>query len=178
MRKWKRVQPLDELLFDRWEKAKFVNAKSGTSIYHNSYLAGNVSIGKNTWIGPLTVLDGTGGKLRIGDFCSISIGAQISTHQTVRWALTGGKALRETASTVIENYCYVGPYVVVNMGVRIGKCSVIGALSFVNSDIPPYSIAFGIPAKVVGKVIVKGKKVKYIYFKNSKTIKLSQQLDY
>ena len=50
------------------------------------------------------------------------------------------------------------------MGSSIGKCSVIGSLSFVNSKIPPYSIAFGSPAKIVGKVIVKGKKVEFKYF--------------
>jgi acetyltransferase-like isoleucine patch superfamily enzyme len=50
------------------------------------------------------------------------------------------------------------------MGSSIGKCSVIGSLSFVDSKIPPYSIAFGSPAKIVGKVIVKRNKVKFEYF--------------
>ena len=45
---WDRIQPFSELLFDRWEKAKFAKAKKGSSIYHNSYLAGDVKIGKNT----------------------------------------------------------------------------------------------------------------------------------
>ena len=50
------------------------------------------------------------------------------------------------------------------MGSKIGKCSVIGAHSLVNSKIPANSIAFGIPAKVVGKVIVNGNNVKLEYF--------------
>ena len=53
------------------------------------------------------------------------------------------------------------------MGVRIGKCSVIGAHSLVNQSIPPHSIAFGIPAKVVGKVKIRGKDVKFHYFNKS-----------
>jgi len=35
----------------------------------------------------------------------------------------------------------------VEMGVTIGEQSVIGAMSFVNRDIPPGSKAFGIPAQ-------------------------------
>lgn len=163
-RKWNRVLPFNELISDRWEKAQFLNGSSGSSIYDNSYVFGKVSIGKNTWIGPYTILDGSGGKLSIGDFCSISSGVQIYTHNTVKWALTGGKSEYEKKSVRIGDNCYVGPNSIISMGVSIGKCSVIGSLSFVNSKIPSYSIAFGSPAKIVGKVIVKEKKIEFKYF--------------
>ena len=163
-KKWNRVLPFNELISDRWEKAQFLNGSSGSSIYDNSYVFGKVSIGKNTWIGPYTILDGSGGKLSIGDFCSISSGVQIYTHNTVKWALNGGKSEYEKKSVRIGDNCYVGPNSIISMGVSIGKCSVIGSLSFVNSKIPPYSIAFGSPAKIVGKVIVKEKKVEFEYF--------------
>ena len=79
-KKWNRVLPFNELISDRWEKAQFLNGLSGSSVYDNSYVFGKVSIGKNTWIGPYTILDGSGGKLTIGEFCSISSGVQIYTH--------------------------------------------------------------------------------------------------
>ncbi|HET9010008.1 MAG TPA: hypothetical protein VFN17_07800, partial [Nitrosarchaeum sp.] len=60
-KKWDRVLPFNELISDRWEKAQFLNGLSGSSIYDNSYIFGMVSIGKNTWIGPYTILDGSGG---------------------------------------------------------------------------------------------------------------------
>lgn len=161
---WDRILPFDELLFDRWEKAKFVNAKKNASIYHNSYIAGDVKIGKNTWIGPMTVLDGSGGTLKIGNYCSISNGVMIYTHNTVNWALSGGKIEKETKSTTIGNNCYIGPYAVINKDVKIGNCCVIGALSYVNSNIPSNSIAVGCPAKVIGKIKIKGKKISYDYF--------------
>ena len=162
--KWNRVLPFNELLFDRWEKADFLKSKKGANIYDSSYIFGDVSIGKNSWIGPNTILDGSGGKLKIGDFCSISSGVQIYTHNTVNWALTGGKSEYEKKSVRIGDNCYIGPNSIVSQGVKIGKCSVIGAQSFVNSSIPSKSIAFGSPAKIVGKVIVKGKKVEFEYF--------------
>lgn len=164
-KKWNRVLPFNELISDRWEKAHFLHGLSGSSIYDTSYVFGKVSIGKNTWIGPYTILDGSGGKLSIGDFCSISSGVQIYTHNTVKWALTGGKSEYEKKSVRIGDNCYVGPNSIISMGTSIGKCSVIGALSFVNSKIPPYSIALGSPAKIVGKVITKDKKVEFEYFK-------------
>ncbi len=160
-----RIDPFGELLFDRWEKAKFLKAKKGSSIYHNNYVAGKVKIGKNTWVGPFAILDGTGGGLKIGDFCSISSGVQIYTHNTVDWALTGGKAKRKTKPVTIGNNCYIGPNTIINMGVKIGSGCLIGAQSYVNKDIPPKSIVFGIPAKIVGKVKVKGTQVSFDYFK-------------
>ena len=160
----KRVDPFSELIFDRWEKADFINAKKGTSVYHNNYIAGKVEIGKNTWVGPYTILDGSGGKLKIGDYCSISSGVQIYTHHTVKWSLTGGKIPSEKKSVSIGDNCYLGPFVVVNMGTKIGKCSVIGAHAFVNSDIPPFSIVYGVPAKVVGKIKINKGKITYSYF--------------
>ena len=50
-----------------------------------------VTVGAGTWIGPNTLLDGTGG-LSIGASCSISAGVQIYTHDSVMWALSGGTA--------------------------------------------------------------------------------------
>ena len=43
----------------------------------------------------------------------------------------------------------IGAYSVILPGVTIGEGSIIGANSLVTDDIPPYSIAFGSPAKVV-----------------------------
>ncbi|MFX1601141.1 MAG: acyltransferase [Promethearchaeota archaeon] len=46
----------------------------------------------------------------------------------------------------------IGAYSVVLPGVTIGEGSIIGANSLVSEDIPPFSIAFGSPAKVVRKL--------------------------
>ena len=83
--KWHRDLPLEELLFDRWERARKLGFGEGTSIYHNSYVYGDVHVGERTWIGPFTILDGSGG-LRIGSNCSISAGVHIFTHDSVQWA--------------------------------------------------------------------------------------------
>jgi acetyltransferase-like isoleucine patch superfamily enzyme len=149
--RWQRDLPFDELLFDRWERAKSLGFGEGSSIYHNSYVYGDVKVGKSTWIGPGTLLDGSGG-LVIGEYCSISAGVHIYTHDTVKWAVSGGKAEYERASVRIGNCCYIGSQTVIAKGVTVGNHCVIGACSFVNRDIPPYTVVFGIPCRPVGRV--------------------------
>jgi len=160
--KWNRDLPLEELLFDRWERARQLGFGEGTSIYHNSYVYGDVKVGKHTWIGPFTLLDGSGG-LEIGDYCNISSGVQIYTHDTVKWAVSGGIAEYERAPVRIGNCCYIGPQTVIAKSVTIGDHSIIGACSFVNRDVPAYSIVAGMPGKVIGRVVIDGDKIKYEY---------------
>ena len=94
------------------------------------------------------MLDGSGGGLEIGEFCSVSAGVQIYTHDTVQWALSGGEKPAEFAPTRIGNRCYIGPNSVIAKGVRIGDRCVIGAFSLVTEDIPSNCTAYGIPCRV------------------------------
>jgi acetyltransferase-like isoleucine patch superfamily enzyme len=163
--KWNRSLPFPEEAFGdkaRWDRAKSLGFGEGASIYNNSYVYGNVRVGRNTWIGPFTILDGSGG-LKIGDHCAISAGDEIYTHETVEWSLTGGKAQYRHAPVSIGDCCFIGSLTVVKMGVKIGDHVVIGAHSFVNSNIPGNSIAVGCPARVVGEIEVQGDKVKFKY---------------
>jgi acetyltransferase-like isoleucine patch superfamily enzyme len=138
---------LPDLLTDRWDRAKFCGFDDEASCYDNVLVLGDVKVGKKTWIGPNVVLDGRGG-LEIGDYCSISAGAQIYTHNAVKWSTSLGAEEEERAPTKIGSGVYIGPQVVVEMGVVIGDRAVIGAMSLVNCDIPAGSRAWGIPARV------------------------------
>ena len=59
-------------------------------MYDNVLVLGDVIVGRNTWIGPGCILDGSGGGLEIGDWCSISAGVQIYTHNTVNRSISLG----------------------------------------------------------------------------------------
>jgi acetyltransferase-like isoleucine patch superfamily enzyme len=141
-----RVMPIGDYISDRWEKAKYLGFGENSSIYDSSLVLGNVKVGKNCWIGPFTILDGSGGELTIGDNCNISAGVQIYTHDTVDRVIYGNEVIKANVS--IGNNCYIGPNVVISKGVKIGDYVVIGANSFVNIDIPNYSKAFGVPAEI------------------------------
>jgi acetyltransferase-like isoleucine patch superfamily enzyme len=148
MRKFERHVSFGDLISDRWETAKAYGFGEGSSCYDNVLIKGEVTVGRNTWIGPNCILDGVGG-LTIGDYCSVSAGVQLYTHDTVNWSTSLGAAPEDKAPVTIGNGVYLGPNVVVEKGVTIGDRAVVGAMSFVNKDIPPDSRAWGCPAKVV-----------------------------
>jgi acetyltransferase-like isoleucine patch superfamily enzyme len=135
-------------LQDRWEKAEFLNFGKGASIYDSSYIFGEVSVGENTWVGPFTILDGSGG-LSIGSNCSISAGVQIYSHDTVKSAISGGVEPYEYAKTRIEDNCYVGPNTIIAKGVHLKKGTIVGANSFVNKSFEENSKIAGNPAKII-----------------------------
>jgi len=136
-----------DYFIDRWERAKLMGFGEGSSVYDSCLVLGDVSIGKNVWIGPYTVLDGSGGELIIGDNCDICAGVHIYTHSTVNRIINNAEI--EKASATIGNNVYIGPNVVIAMGCHIGDRVVIGANSFVNKDIPSNTKVFGNPARQV-----------------------------
>ena len=143
-----RSHPFADLLFDRWERARSLGFGAGTSIYDSSHVFGNVTVGENTWIGPFTVLAGSG-NLSIGKNCSISAGVQIYSHDSVEWAISGGKEQYTYSQTSIGNNCFIGPNSIISKGVVLGDETVVGANSFVNRSYPKGSRIAGSPAKVI-----------------------------
>ena len=139
---FKRHVATGDLLTDRWETARELGFGEGTSCYDNVLVMGDVRVGKNCWIGPNVVLDGSGG-LSIGDWVDISAGAQIYSHDTVARALSGGKEPIAHARTTIGSRVYIGPQAIIAKGVTIGDEVTIGALSFVDRDVPSGSKVLG-----------------------------------
>lgn len=143
-----RSLPFAEVLFDRWERGKSLGFGQGTSIYDSCLVFGKVEVGENTWIGPNTILDGTG-ELKIGSFCSISAAVHIYSHDTVAWSISGGKEPYEYASVLIGDNCYIGPHSIISSGVKLGNGCIVGANSFVNRSFPSGSKIAGSPAKLI-----------------------------
>jgi len=148
--RYNRVLPFGDNFVDRREKAEFLGFGKGTTVYDNVIVLGDVKVGENTWIGPNVILDGSGG-LEIGSNCSISAGVQIYSHDSVKWAISGGKEKYDYAETIVRNNCYIGPNVIIEKGVTIGNSCIIGANSFVNKNIPDNSKAYGTPI-IINKI--------------------------
>jgi acetyltransferase-like isoleucine patch superfamily enzyme len=146
--KFSRVLPFGEYVSDRWEKAEFLKFGKNSSIYDSSLVYGDVRVGSNVWIGPFTILDGSGALLTIGDNCHVSAGVQIYTHDTVARVLHDCEITR--AAVTIGSRCYIGPNSIIAQGVTIGDHVVIGANSFVNRDIASGLRGFGNPFHVSG----------------------------
>jgi acetyltransferase-like isoleucine patch superfamily enzyme len=111
-----------------------------------------IDIGDRTYIGPYVYIVGTG-NVKIGQNCMIAPHSGIIANQHRFDDLS--RPIREQGVTsqgiVIEDDCWLGHKVTVLDGVTIGKGSVIGAGAVVTKNIPPYSVAVGVPAKVISR---------------------------
>lgn len=150
--RWDRSLPLQDGLLDRWERASRLGFGPDASIYNSAVVLGSVTVGEATWIGPYTLLDGSGGGISIGHHCSVSAGVHVYTHDTVRWSLSFGAAERAVGPVAIGDGCHLGAQSVVAAGVTIGDRCVVGANSFVNRDVAARSVVVGSPAQVIGHV--------------------------
>jgi serine O-acetyltransferase len=76
-----------------------------------------------------------------------SIGNDVHIRQNTTFGIPRRDAIGELPT--IEDHCDLACGVVVLGRVTIGRNSVVGANAVVVKDIPPYSVAVGIPAKVI-----------------------------
>lgn len=162
-RKFNRVLPTGELLFNRFEKAVYLSCGEETSIYDTSVIMGDVQIGSHVWIGPYTTLEGINAKLCIGNYVTISAGVAIYTHDSTKHYLSPSESF-SVGTVTIGDHTVIGTMSMIACNVSIADHCVIGAHSFVNKDIPAYSIAAGVPAKVIGRVLINDEgKVEFLY---------------
>ncbi len=142
--------------FDRWERARRLGFGQGASIYNSALVFGDVTVGRHSWIGPWTILDGSAASLRIGDYCSISAGVHLYTHNTVHWALSGGVAAKQGGAINIADCVYIGPQSIVTLGISIGSQCLVAANAFVNRSLESRSVVAGNPARRIGRVVGDG----------------------
>jgi len=85
-------------------------------------------------------------KITLGPYVQSAIGLTLvaGSHRTDNFA-----PLTENEEIILEGENWIGANVTILGGVRVGRGSVIAAGAIVTKDIPPYSIAGGIPARVI-----------------------------
>ena len=141
---------------------------------HQMLRQGRLEIGRGTVLESGVTVQSAKGRIRLGQRVYLSRGVALGVVDLVEigdFALVGpgcyitdadhrfedpllplpDQGMTVKGPTVIEDNVWLGANVVVTSGVRIGRRSVIGANSVVTRDIPEFSIAAGIPAKVVAR---------------------------
>jgi acetyltransferase-like isoleucine patch superfamily enzyme len=131
------------------------NISSTARIYSSVNIYGDmsVSVGHNTFIGhEVLIVGGSKSKIFIGDFVDIAprvlieSGSHIIDMENIRTAGDG-----TSSDITIENGVWIGAGAIILGGVCIGKKSIIAAGSLVNKDITSFSMAAGVPARVIKK---------------------------
>lgn len=111
----------------------------------------HISMGKNSYANfNFVVLDEN--RVVIGDNVFIGPNCSILTPLHPLCFEDRNTGNEYSAAVKIEDNCWLGGSVTVLPGVTIGEGSVIGAGSLVSKDIPPHSLAFGNPCRVIRKI--------------------------
>ena len=127
------------------------------SIAPHAVVQGNVRFGRNCTVQIYSVIVGYGtrdeptGQITIGDHVRIAPHVMMIAANHVfddPDATIAGQGLRHAPIT-IEDDVWIGGRVMITAGVTIGSGSVIGAGAVVTHDIPPMSVAVGVPAKPI-----------------------------
>lgn len=113
-----------------------------------------------------------GAKIKVGDYSYLGPRANINSEITIGkgvlissdFRLAGndhdyrkiGQPLRvapakQVNKTIIEDDVWIGSRVTLKAGIKIGKGAIVATNSFVNRDVPAYSIVGGIPAREISK---------------------------
>lgn len=111
---------------------------------------GKIVINENVFLGPYVVIYGHGG-VTIGENTLIAMHCRIlSSNHTIPDQNTLIRSQPDILlPTNIGKDVWLGAGVTVLGGVTIGDGCVVGAGAVVTKDLAPYSIAMGVPAKVV-----------------------------
>lgn len=129
-----------------------VDLSAAAFVATSATVIGRVQVGEGAslWYG--VVVRGDVESIVIGAHTNIQDGAilhgdpgQITTIE--EYVTVGHRAVIHSA--YIERGCLIGIGAIVLNGVRVGAGSIIGAGAVVVKDIPPRSLAIGVPSKVV-----------------------------
>lgn len=134
-------------------------------------LGGNVTIGRNSILVCTGVVANRGTGIEIGDYSAvgaqsflggqggISIGHDVimgpgvrifsENHRFDRLDVPIRKQGEVRRGVVIEGGCWIGAGVTILDGTRIGQGSVVAAGAVVSRELPAFSVAAGVPARVV-----------------------------
>lgn len=89
--------------------------------------------------------------VEVGNYCCFGPDIHIGGMQHSYWWYSMSPLLSDECKkperTIIGNDVWIGAQAIIKQGVKIGDGAVIGANSFVNKDIEPFSIVVGSPAK-------------------------------
>lgn len=119
----------------------------GAQVYIQGRFDGTCVIGDNVWIGPQAYFDAR--DLVLEDFVGWGPGAKVlgSTHSGVPVNIPVVSTDLLVRPVRIEAWADIGTNATILPGVTVGKGAIVGAGAVVASDVEPFAVVAGVPAK-------------------------------
>lgn len=141
-------------------EARDTHIGKGTVIGRGTIIRDGVQIGKDCFIGDLSVFEGqttVGENTCINAQCHITRFSKIGSHVFIApfFLSTNDNKMsyhrkdhgRNLTGVIIEDNARIAGHVMTLPGVRIGEGAIVGAYSLVTKDVEPYTLVCGIPAE-------------------------------
>jgi sugar O-acyltransferase (sialic acid O-acetyltransferase NeuD family) len=128
------------------EKARSLGLRHATLVHPTARRSRFVEVGEGSVICAGTVLTT---QIRVGAYVNVNLGCTIGHDVVVEDFCNLSPGVHVSGSVHLEEGVDVGTGVVVLPGRRVGRDSTLGAGAVVTADVPPRSVAVGIPARVV-----------------------------
>lgn len=126
-------------------------------IHPQATVTGNVTIGRDVYVGPGAAIRGDWGEIIIEDGCNVQESCTVHMFPGVTVRLMEAAHIGHGAiihGAVIGKNCLVGMNAVVMDNAEVGDECIIGALCFIKAEskIPPRSMVVGNPGQIVRQV--------------------------
>lgn len=153
---------MPDVSFCERPRAEMARAILGAKIGRGVHLRANVDFGNDP--SGITIGDGCYINRRCTFFadwgCTITLGCNVwlgpevmlwtGTHEVGPSAQRCGDGLMQPIT--IGDGCWLGARATVLAGVTVGSGGIVGAAALVNKDVPPNSVAAGVPARVLRRI--------------------------
>lgn len=150
------------IFFFRKLKWRRLNQHNFTSI-SNRFPFSNVNVGKGTYGDLYILINNTNYLCSIGNYCSIGPDVKFlvsSDHDLGRISTYPFNMMfnrihnidaKSKGDIVVDDDVWIGTGAIILSGVHIHQGAVVAAGSVVVKDVPPYTVAGGVPAKIIKK---------------------------
>ena len=145
---WQRIRRVWQIQRTHWKLA-------GLDEYTNTpfYRAWGVRVGEGCRIfskDPYGTFGSEPFLVRLGDHVTITEGVRFITHDGGTWVFRREDPDFDVFGPIeIKDNVFIGINTLIMPGVTVGPNAVVGANSVVSRDVPPDSVAAGVPAKVI-----------------------------
>jgi UDP-2-acetamido-3-amino-2,3-dideoxy-glucuronate N-acetyltransferase len=145
------------------------NVKIGlrTSVWHHCHLRNNCILGNDVSLGKGVFIDqgviiGAGSRIQNG--VNVYNGVRISewvfvgpnvTFTNDKYPRAGSKQWKPSETHLMAG-CSIGAGSILSSEITVGPFALVGAGSVLMSDVPPFHLTYGLPAKAVSKICACG----------------------